>query len=73
MNVPSPLSTGSLIWGDPLNYLEEIFGLQGKTAVVAGVVGAIGTVMSDALLRAGANGVVRSRTRHLKHSIRLNL
>jgi len=46
-----------------MNYLEDMFGLQGKTAVVAGGAGAIGTVMSDALLRAGANVVVWSRTR----------
>jgi NAD(P)-dependent dehydrogenase (short-subunit alcohol dehydrogenase family) len=46
-----------------MNYFEEMFGLQGKTAVVAGGAGAIGTVMSDALLRAGANVVVWSRTR----------
>jgi NAD(P)-dependent dehydrogenase (short-subunit alcohol dehydrogenase family) len=45
-----------------MTYLEEMFGLAGKTAVVAGGAGAIGTVMSDALLRAGANVVVLSRT-----------
>ena len=46
-----------------MNYLKDMFGLQGKTAVVAGGAGAIGTIMSDALLRAGANVVVWSRTR----------
>jgi NAD(P)-dependent dehydrogenase (short-subunit alcohol dehydrogenase family) len=46
-----------------MNYLEDMFGLTGKTAVVTGGAGAIGTVMSDALLRAGANVVVWSRTR----------
>jgi NAD(P)-dependent dehydrogenase (short-subunit alcohol dehydrogenase family) len=45
-----------------MNYLEEMFSLSGKTAVVAGGAGAIGSVMSDALLRAGANVVVWSRT-----------
>lgn len=45
-----------------MSYLEKLFNLDGKTAVVAGGAGAIGTVMSDALLRAGANVVVLSRT-----------
>ena len=46
-----------------MKYLEEMFSLSGKTAVVTGGAGAIGTVMSDALLRAGANVIVWSRTR----------
>lgn len=46
-----------------MSYLQEMFGLAGKAAVVAGGAGAIGTVMSDALLRAGANVMVLSRTR----------
>lgn len=46
-----------------MNYLKEMFGLSGKTAVVSGGAGVIGTVMSDALLRAGANVIVWSRTR----------
>jgi len=46
-----------------MSYVGEIFGLTGKTAVVTGGAGAIGTVMSDALLRTGANVVVWSRTR----------
>ena len=46
-----------------MSYLQEMFGLAGSTAVVAGGAGAIGTVMSDALLRAGANVVVLSRTK----------
>ncbi|MFH0784997.1 MAG: SDR family NAD(P)-dependent oxidoreductase [Pseudomonadota bacterium] len=45
-----------------MTYIEKLFGLAGKTAVIAGGAGAIGTVMSDALLRAGANVVVLSRT-----------
>jgi NAD(P)-dependent dehydrogenase (short-subunit alcohol dehydrogenase family) len=45
-----------------MQYLEELFSLSGHTAVVAGGAGAIGTVMSDALLRAGAKVVVLSRT-----------
>ncbi len=47
-----------------MSYLEDIFSLEGKTAVVSGGAGAIGTVMSDALLQAGANVVVWSRTRN---------
>lgn len=46
-----------------MDYLEQMFSLSGKTAVVSGGAGAIGTVMSDALLRAGARVVVWSRTR----------
>ncbi len=45
-----------------MDYLEAMFDLSGKTAVVTGGAGAIGTVMSDALLRAGANVIVWSRT-----------
>lgn len=46
-----------------MGYLEEMFSLAGRTAVVSGGAGAIGSVMSDALLKAGANVVVWSRTR----------
>ena len=49
--------------GADMSYLNEMFSLTGKTAVVTGGAGAIGTVMSDALLQAGANVVVWSRTR----------
>lgn len=45
-----------------MTYLEEMFSLNGATAVVSGGAGAIGSVMSDALLRAGANVVILSRT-----------
>ena len=45
-----------------MSYLDELFGLQGKTAVVTGGAGAIGTVMSEALLKAGANVIIWSRT-----------
>jgi len=47
-----------------MGYLEDTFSLEGQTAVVSGGAGAIGTVMSDALLRAGASVVVWSRTRN---------
>lgn len=45
-----------------MSYLDEMFGLSGKVAVVAGGAGAIGTVMSEALLKAGAKVMVWSRS-----------
>jgi NAD(P)-dependent dehydrogenase (short-subunit alcohol dehydrogenase family) len=45
-----------------MSYLDEMFGLHGKTAVVAGGAGAIGTVMSEALLKAGAKVMIWSRS-----------
>ena len=45
-----------------MNYLTEMFSLTGKTAVISGGAGAIGLVMSEALLRAGANIMVWSRS-----------
>ena len=46
-----------------MSYLEKMFGLQGKTAVVSGGAGVIGTIMSEALLKAGAKVMVWSRSR----------
>lgn len=46
-----------------MSYLENMFGLKGKTAIVAGGAGVIGTVMSEALLNAGADVMIWSRTR----------
>jgi len=46
-----------------MSYLEDLFSLEGKTAVVSGGAGVIGTVMSEALLRAGANVMIWSRSR----------
>jgi NAD(P)-dependent dehydrogenase (short-subunit alcohol dehydrogenase family) len=46
-----------------MSYLDEMFGLGGKTAVVSGGAGVIGTVMSGALLRAGAKVMIWSRSR----------
>ena len=43
--------------------IENLFNLQGKTAVVAGGAGVIGTLMSGTLLKAGANVAVWSRSR----------
>ena len=45
-----------------MSYLDEMFGLHGKTAVVSGGAGEIGTVMSEALLKAGANVMIWSRS-----------
>ena len=44
-------------------WLENLFFLEGRTAIVAGGAGVIGTVMAGALLKAGANVAVWSRTR----------
>jgi len=46
-----------------MNYLEKMFSLEGKTAIISGGAGAIGLVMSEALLKAGANIVVWSRSK----------
>ncbi|MFH2131772.1 MAG: SDR family NAD(P)-dependent oxidoreductase [bacterium] len=45
-----------------MGYVEELFGLAGKTAVVTGGAGVIGTEMSKALLKAGANVIIWSRS-----------
>jgi len=45
-----------------MSYLENLYGLTGQTAIVAGGAGVIGTVMADALLDAGANVVIWSRS-----------
>lgn len=46
-----------------MSYLDEMFGLHGKTAIVSGGAGAIGTIMSEALLQAGASVMIWSRSR----------
>ena len=43
-------------------YLGEMFGLEGKIALISGGAGVIGTVMSKALLQAGATVVIWSRS-----------
>lgn len=45
-----------------MKYLNEMFGLTGKTALVTGGAGAIGTVMCEALMKAGANVIIWSRS-----------
>jgi len=46
-----------------MSYLEDMFSLTGLTAIVTGGAGAIGTEMSAALLQAGADVIIWSRTR----------
>lgn len=46
-----------------MSFLGDLFGLEGKTAIVSGGAGVIGTMMSGALLGAGASVVIWSRTR----------
>ncbi len=45
-----------------MSYVDEMFSLVGKTAVVSGGAGVIGTLMSEALLRAGARVMIWSRS-----------
>jgi NAD(P)-dependent dehydrogenase (short-subunit alcohol dehydrogenase family) len=45
-----------------MSYVEELFSLEDKTAIVAGGAGVIGFTMSQALLKAGAKIAVWSRT-----------
>jgi NAD(P)-dependent dehydrogenase (short-subunit alcohol dehydrogenase family) len=45
-----------------MSYVDEMFSLDTKTAVVSGGAGVIGTVMSEALLRAGAKVMIWSRS-----------
>jgi NAD(P)-dependent dehydrogenase (short-subunit alcohol dehydrogenase family) len=45
-----------------LNILHELFSLADHTAIVAGGAGAIGSAMSEALIKAGANVIIWSRS-----------
>lgn len=45
-----------------MNIVEELFSLTGQTAIVAGGAGVIGSAMSEALLRAGANVIIWDRS-----------
>jgi NAD(P)-dependent dehydrogenase (short-subunit alcohol dehydrogenase family) len=47
---------------DGVNILQELFSLTGHTAIIAGGAGAIGTAMSETLLRAGARIIIWSRS-----------
>ena len=46
-----------------MSYIEKMFDLSGKTAIVAGGAGVIGTVLSATLLEAGAGVTIWSRSR----------
>lgn len=46
-----------------MSYVENLFSLEGKTAIMAGGAGVIGLTMSQALLEAGAKIAVWSRSR----------
>ena len=45
-----------------MNYINQMFGLEGKSVIITGGAGAIGTSMSNALLNAGANVMLWSRS-----------
>lgn len=45
-----------------MNYINQMFGLEGKSVIITGGAGAIGTTMSNALLNAGANVMLWSRS-----------
>lgn len=45
-----------------MNILNDLFSLAGHTAIVAGGAGAIGSAMSESLLKAGANVIIWSRS-----------
>lgn len=45
-----------------MSYLDNMFSLTGKTAVISGGAGVIGLTMSEALLNAGANVIIWSRS-----------
>lgn len=56
-----------------MTYLDEMFGLVGRTAIVAGGAGAIGSAMSETLLKAGAKVVVWSRSDDSLRNVRAKL
>jgi NAD(P)-dependent dehydrogenase (short-subunit alcohol dehydrogenase family) len=48
--------------GSGLGIANELFNLEGRTAIVSGGAGAIGSAMSETLLRAGAKVIIWSRS-----------
>ncbi len=44
-----------------MSYLDNLFGVTGKTAVVTGAATGIGRMMAEALVRAGARVLIASR------------
>ncbi|MBN1848041.1 MAG: SDR family oxidoreductase [Deltaproteobacteria bacterium] len=56
-----------------MTYLDEMFGLANRTTIVAGGAGAIGSAMSEALLKAGAKVVIWSRSDDSLRIVQANL
>jgi len=54
----------------PAAYLEELFGLAGRTAVVTGASRGLGAAMASALARAGANVCCVGRRNNLDRTVR---
>lgn len=56
-----------------LNILDKLFSLADHTAIVAGGAGAIGSAMSETLLKAGANVIIWSRSNSSLAEVRSKL
>jgi NAD(P)-dependent dehydrogenase (short-subunit alcohol dehydrogenase family) len=56
-----------------LNILHQLFSLADNTAIVAGGAGAIGSAMSETLLKAGANVIIWSRSDNSLAEVRSKL
>jgi NAD(P)-dependent dehydrogenase (short-subunit alcohol dehydrogenase family) len=56
-----------------LDILNELFGLEDHTAIVAGGAGAIGSAMAETLLKAGANVIIWSRSEDSLSEVRSKL
>src|SRR5262249_4649590 len=46
---------------DPMSYVEELFSIKGKTALVTGGATGIGRMIAIAIVKAGANALIASR------------
>ena len=56
-----------------MKIIDELFNLTNHTAIVAGGAGAIGSGMSETLLKAGANVIIWSRSNSSLEEVRLKL